>query len=326
MNVLSLFDGISCGRIALERANIKVDKYYSSEIKKDAIKVSKENYPNIIQVGDITKLKGNDFKDIDLIIGGSPCQSFSNAGNKEGFDGKSGLFYEYLRLLKEVKPKYFLLENVRMKEDWKNKITELLKEVYPDVKVYNINSKLVSAQLRNRFYWTNIPNIEQPQDKGIMLKDILQSGFTDREKVRAILESESRPLKDKEKMYKRYSKTGFTTIIFRDEETYLRVKEATKKGFTDIKDGEAVDLAYPDSKTRRGRAMRDKVHTITKTPNEYFLFKDGDLRYFTQTELERLQTLPDRYTECLTRNKAAGCIGDGWTVDVIAHIFKNIKE
>lgn len=326
MNVLSLFDGISCGRIALERANIKVDKYYSSEIKKDAIKVSKENYPNIIQVGDITKLKGNDFKDIDLIIGGSPCQSFSNAGKKEGFNGKSGLFYEYLRLLKEVKPKYFLLENVRMKEDWKNKITELLKEVYPDAKVYNINSKLVSAQLRNRFYWTNIPNIEQPEDKGIMLKDILQSGFTDREKSRAILESDSRPLKDKGKMYRRYSKTGFTTIIFRDEETYLRVKEATKKGFTDIKDGEAVDLAYPDSKTRRGRAMRDKVHTITKTPNEYFLFKDGDLRYFTQTELERLQTLPDRYTECLTRNKAAGCIGDGWTVDVIAHIFKNIKE
>ena len=110
MNVLSLFDGISCGRIALERANIKVDKYYSSEIKKDAIKVSKENYPNIIQVGDITKLKGNDFKDIDLIIGGSPCQSFSNAGKKEGFNGKSGLFYEYLRLLKEVKPKYFIRE------------------------------------------------------------------------------------------------------------------------------------------------------------------------------------------------------------------------
>ena len=184
MNVLSLFDGISCGRIALERANIKVDKYYSSEIKKDAIKVSKENYPNIIQVGDITKLKGNDFKDIDLIIGGSPCQSFSNAGKKEGFNGKSGLFYEYLRLLKEVKPKYFLLENVRMKEDWKNKITELLKEVYPDAKVYNINSKLVSAQLRNRFYWTNIPNIQQPEDKGIMLKDILQSGFTDREKIK----------------------------------------------------------------------------------------------------------------------------------------------
>lgn len=324
MNVLSLFDGISCGRIALERANIKVDKYYSSEIKKDAIKVSKENYPNIIQVGDITKLKGNDFKDIDLIIGGSPCQSFSNAGKKEGFNGKSGLFYEYLRLLKEVKPKYFLLENVRMKEDWKNKITELLKEVYPDAKVYNINSKLVSAQLRNRFYWTNIPNIQQPEDKGIMLKDILQSGFTDREKSRDILESDSRPLKSQNRMLHRYKK--FTTIIFRDEETYLRVKEATKKGFTDIKDGEAVDLAYPDSKTRRGRAMRDKVHTITKTPNEYFLFKDGDLRYFTQTELERLQTLPDKYTKCLTRNKAAGCIGDGWTVDVIAHIFKNIKE
>lgn len=267
MNVLSLFDGISCGRVALERAGIKVDKYYSSEIKEDAIKVSKDNYPNIIQVGDITKLKGEDFKDIDLIIGGSPCQSFSIAGNREGFDGKSKLFWEFVRLLKEIKPKYFLLENVKMKKEWQDVISAEL-----GVEPININSKLVSAQLRNRFYWTNIPNVTQPEDKGIMLKDILESGFTDREKARAILESESRPLVSKDKMYKRYKQTGFTTIVYE-------------------------------------KSIEDKTN----------------IRYFTQTELERLQTLPDGYTKCLTRNKAAGCIGDGWTVDVVAHIFKNLK-
>lgn len=266
MKVLSLFDGISCGRVALERVGIKVDKYYASEIKEDAIEVSKYNYPDIIQVGDITKLKGEDFKDIDLLIGGSPCQSFSIAGNREGFDGKSKLFWEFIRLLKEVKPKYFLLENVKMKKEWQDIISKEL-----GVEPININSRLVSAQLRNRFYWTNIPNIDQPIDKGIKLQDILTSGYTDREKSRAILESESRPLVSKDKMYRRYSQTGFTTIVYEN-------------------------------------SIEDK----------------DNIRYFNQTELERLQTLPDGYTKCLTRNKAAGCIGDGWTVDVIAHIFKEL--
>lgn len=266
MKILSLFDGISCARVALERASIKVDKYYASEIKEEAIKVSKDNYPDIIQVGDITKLKGDDFKDIDLLCGGSPCQSFSIAGNREGFDGKSKLFWEFVRLLREVNPKYFLLENVKMKKEWQDIISKEL-----GVDPININSKLVSAQLRNRFYWTNIPNVGQPEDKGIMLKDILESGFTDRQKARAILESESRPLVSKDKMYRRYKKTGFTTIVYE-------------------------------------KSIDDKEN----------------IRYFTQTELERLQTLPDGYTKCLTRNKAAGCIGDGWTVDVIAHILSFI--
>jgi site-specific DNA-cytosine methylase len=266
MNVLSLFDGISCGRVALERAGIKVDKYYASEIKEDAIKVSQDNWKDIIQVGDITKLKGKDFKDIDLIIGGSPCQSFSIAGNREGFVGKSGLFYEFVKLLKEIKPKYFLLENVKMKKEWQDIISKEL-----GVEPININSKVVSAQLRNRFYWTNIPNVIQPEDKGILLQSILENGYTDRGKARAILESESRPLVSKEKMYRRYKQTGFTTIVYLD-------KNLNKE----------------------------------------------NIRYFTQTELEKLQTLPVGYTKCLTRNKAAGVIGDGWTVDVIAHILRFI--
>ena len=319
MNVLSLFDGISCGRVALERAGIKVDKYYSCEIKEDGLKVSKDNWPDIIQLGDVTKLKGKMLPKIDLLIGGSPCQSFSNAGKRQGFDGKSGLFWEYVRLLKEIKPKYFLLENVKMKKEWQDIISKEL-----GVEPININSKLVSAQLRNRFYWTNIPGVTQPKDLGIKLQDILTDGVTDREKARALLESDSRPLKNPNNILWRYIAKGFTTIVYQNNETLLRVKEATKKGFTDIRKNEGVDLTYPNSKTRRGRAMRDKIHTIMQSNCEYYLFTGGGIRYFNQTELERCQTLPDGYTKCLSRNKAAGVIGDGWTVDVIAHIFKNI--
>ena len=324
INVLSLFDGISCGRVALERANIKVNKYYASEIKKEAIEVSKDNHPDIIQVGDVLSITGKeDFcKDIDLMIFGSPCQNLSNAGNKEGIKGeKSILFYEAVRILKTIKPKYFLMENVRMKQVDQDIISEEL-----GVQPILINSSLVSAQLRKRLYWTNIPNVTQPKDKEIFLKDILDNGFTEREKARAILESESRPLVNPEKKLRRYLKTGFTTIIFDKKETYLRVKEATKKGYKDIKVGEGVDLSYPNSKLRRGRAMKDKVHTLMASPNEYFLFEGESIRYFTQTELERLQTLPGGYTKCLNRNKAAGVIGDGWTVEVIAHIFKSLPQ
>lgn len=330
MKILSLFDGISCARVALERAGIPVEAYYASEIKQDALKVSQHNYPDIIQIGDVTKISNAmisfGFDDIDILVGGSPCQSFSNAGNKEGFDGKSGLFWEYIRVLKEVKPKYFLLENVKMKKEWEDIITNTLREIYPETQVYNINSKLVSAQLRNRYYWTNIQGVTQPEDRCITLQSILESGFTDRSKSRAILESESRPLVTKSKMLRRYIETGFTTIIFDSEKTYLRVKEATKKGYTDIAENQGVDMSYPTSSTRRGRAMRDKIHTIMESPNEYYLFDGEDIRYFTQTELERCQTLPEGYTSILTRNKAGGVIGDGWTVDVIAHILSFIPH
>lgn len=328
IKVLSLFDGISCGRIALERVGIPVEVYYSSEIKQDAIVVSKDNYPDIIQLGDVTKIT----KDvvgggIDLLIGGSPCQSFSNAGKKEGFDGKSKLFWEYVRLLKEVKPKYFLLENVKMKKEWEDIITNTLIEIYPEAKMYNINSKLVSAQLRNRFYWTNIPNITQPEDKRITLQSVLENGFTDRTKSTCLLEGWSRPhnLNSTGKILKRYIETGFVTIVWDSEKTYLRVKEATKKGYTEIYQNEGVDLSYPASKTRRGRSMRDKIHTIMESPQEYYLLDGESIRYFTQLELERCQTLPEGYTKILSRNKAAGVIGDGWTIDVIAHIFSFMK-
>ena len=280
MNVLSLFDGISCGRVALERASIKVDKYYASEIKDIAVKCSMDNYPDIVHIGDVRKIKyengvlswesGKEKVKIDLLIGGSPCQNFSQAMKEEkrkGFEGeKSSLFYEYYRLLQEVKPKYFLLENVKMKKDDELKMNE-----YMGVKAININSSLVSAALRNRYYWTNIPGITQPKDKGIKLQDILTSGYTDRDKARALLVSGSRPLTDKQRMLRRYKDTGFTTIVWEK---------------------------YGDN---------------------------NSIRYLNRTELERCQTMPEGYTKSLTRNQAANVLGDGWTVDIIAHIFSFIK-
>ena len=334
MNVLSLFDGMSCGQIALNRAGIKYDKYYASEIKSHAIKVTQHNYPDTIQLGDIRDIKAADLPKIDLLIGGSPCQDFSLA-NKErkGLEGeKSGLFFEYLRLLKALKPKYFLLENVAMTDTNMELISQYM-GTYP----VNINSELVSAQMRNRFYWTNIGpesfdllgfrycKIPRPKDRKIMLQSILESGFVDREKSVCLLESESRPLRSQHKMAHRFLEKGFITLVAKDKETYLRVKEATAIGFVDIANNQGVDLSYPNSKTRRGRAMKDKSNCLLRN-NQYFVFHDGDLRYFTQTELERLQTVPEGYTSILNRNDAACLLGDGWTVDVIAHILSFLKD
>lgn len=282
MNVLSLFDGMSCGQQALERAGFKVDNYFAAEIKPHAIKVTQHNYPNTIQLGDVTKINAKDLPKIDLLIGGSPCQDFSSANKeKKGLKGiKSGLFYEYLRLLKETKPKYFLLENVAMDDKSYSIISHLL-GTFP----VDINSELVSAQLRQRSYWTNIGPVEedlfgmkyskipQPKDLKISFQSILENGFTDRYKARCILESESRPLKSKDKLYRRYSTHGFINIIFDNE-----------------------DCRYNEN-----------------------------LRILTQTELERLQTVKEGYTSILKRNDAACLLGDGWTVDVIAHILKYIK-
>lgn len=283
MKVLSLCDGMSCGQIALERAGINVEKYFASEIKKIGIKVAKENYPETVHIGDVNKIKykdgvlyteTGDYKvgHIDLVMFGSPCQTFSIAMKKELRVGiknkeKSGLFLECYRILKEVNPTYFLMENVaRMKPQDKEFITKMM-----GVEPIRINSKLVSAQLRDRYYWTNIPGVSIPEDKNITLQSILTSGYTDREKARSLLVSDSRPLTTKQKMIHRYINTGFTTLIYEE------------KG------------------------------------------NDDSVRYMNQTELERCQTVPEGYTSCLTRNEAANVLGDGWTVDVISHIFKGLK-
>jgi DNA-cytosine methyltransferase len=192
MKVLSLFDGMSCGRIALDQLGIPVEKYYASEIDKYAIQVSLANYPDIEQVGDICNLDPKDYKDINLILAGSPCQGFSFAGKQLAFDDpRSALFFEFIRLLKEIKPKYFLLENVRMKKEFLQVISEQVSECYPEIpfgiEPIFINSSLLSAQSRQRYYWTNIPGIKQPEDKGIVLRDILEDNFdSERDKSHCI--------------------------------------------------------------------------------------------------------------------------------------------
>lgn len=178
MKILSLFDGISCGRLALERAGIPVEKYYASEIDKYAIQVTQKNRPDTIQVGDVTKLNYLELLDVDMVIGGSPCQDLSIAKqNREGLRGsRSVLFWKYVEALEVIHPKWFLLENVAsMRNEDRDAITETLKKIYPETECIMINSALVSAQQRKRYYWTNW-HVEQPQDKGILLKDILESG------------------------------------------------------------------------------------------------------------------------------------------------------
>lgn len=186
INVLSLFDGMSCAKIALERLGIPVKNYYASEIDKWAMKISKKNYPNIIQLGDVTNWREWDLPGIDLIIGGSPCQGFSNAGKRLNFDDpRSKLFFEFAEIVKHYKPKYFLLENVRMKEEHRQVITDFMK-----VEPIMINSALVSAQNRVRFYWSNIPAIRQPKDKDILLNDIVESDvIADRDKSYCITQN-----------------------------------------------------------------------------------------------------------------------------------------
>ena len=227
MNVLSLCDGMSIAHIALDKIGMYVDKYFAAEIKPIALKVTKENYPNTIHIGDVNKVRykggilytenGNyNVGKIDLMVFGSPCQSFSIAMKTDmrvGLEDKtrSGLFLECYRILQEVNPTWFLLENVAsMKDEDRDILTEFM-----GVKPIRINSKLVSAALRDRYYWTNIKGITQPEDKGITLQSILTSGYTDREKARALLVSDSRPLVDKQKMLHRYKK--FTTIVWEEK-------------------------------------------------------------------------------------------------------------
>ena len=306
MNVLSLFDGMSCGQIALNKLGIKYDNYFASEIDKYAIQVTQNNYPNTKQIGSVLDVKGEDLPKIDLLFGGSPCQSFSRAGDGSGFDGKSKLFWEFIRVLKETKPTYFLLENVIMKKEWEQVITDTL-GVYP----IKINSSLVSAQNRNRLYWTNIPNIKQPNDKGILLKDVLD----------LVVEN-------------KYYLTEKGT-------SYITNNERLKKKFTALNGGKTLTLMsqYNQSKNGtflcvdgNGRIDSEKTGTLTqryyKGVENYgsnpFLLTNHKFRKLTPIECERLQTVSENYTDCVSDTQRYKMLGNGWTVDVIAHIFKNI--
>ena len=282
MNVLSLFDGMSCGQIALYNLGIKVDNYYSCEIDKHAINVTMSNFPNTIQLGDVTKVKGEDLPQIDLLIGGSPCQGFSFAGKQLNFnDPRSSLFFEYVRLLKETNPKYFLLENVKMKQEFQDVISD-----YLGVKPIMINSSLVSAQNRPRLYWTNIPNITKPEDKNVKLIDILDNKRDQYEYI------------DEEK-----------TRIHTHKRNYLQY-DVSGKGY--------------GSQGQRAYYLSGKHGCMDTGGSGKILENDGKIRKITRNEGERLQTVPDNYTRAVSKTQALKMLGNGWTVDVITHIFSNM--
>ena len=477
MKVLSLFDGMSCGMIALDRLGIKVDTYYASEVDKYAIQVSQKNYPEIIQIGDVCDIKAEDYQDIDLILSGSPCQGFSFAGKQLAFDDpRSSLFFEFVRLLKEIKPKYFLLENVNMKKEFLDVISEQVSSCYPElpfgIERIKINSALVSAQNRVRWYWTNIPGVDQPEQRGIVLRDILETNslVENLEKVQkplkvgmnvetvkvrkhevdikslqyvlremkveskktnkqiaeqldmpvtkiehwfrtdssfaipgddiwfnlkellgiqtevfdqSIMEFEYRDgvFETKQRVYSEKGKSP--TITATNKEQYIETHDTPKQIATAIdvnghdilkrvysEDGKSpvvttcgggntepkvVVQSYREVRTEEAKRLRreskqktgkdhtpfrakkivpredEKVGTVTPGLNNDHMIsltrdKDQDVywRKITPIEAERLQTVPDHYTDCVSTTQRLKCLGNGWTIEVITHILKNM--
>ena len=277
MNVLSLFDGISCGQVALERANIPADNYFASEIDKYAIKVTQTNYPNTIQLGDVCNVKGSDLPKIDLLTFGSPCQGFSNAGYGLNFeDPRSALFWQAVRILHETNPTYFLMENVVMKKEWANVISKAL-----GVDPILIDSALVSAAVRRRLYWTNIPGIQQPEDRRIFFGDVRERNVED---LRFYYTDHAM-----EWLRKHSERTGKKLRIIGDNDK-MQMLEASM---------------YKKYSSQRFFGIED-IH---------------GLRYITIRECERCMGLPDGYTSSVSNTQAYKQLGNGWNVDTIEHIF-----
>jgi DNA (cytosine-5)-methyltransferase 3A len=328
MNVLSLFDGMSCGMLALQRAGIKVTNYFASEIDKYAQIISQKNFPGIIRLGDVAKVKAADLPKIDLIIGGSPCQGFSMAGKMLGHeDPRSKLFWEFKRLVDECKPKYFLLENVRMKKQDEQIITDAM-----GVKPLMINSALVSAQNRKRLYWTNISahvcdlfgtlesHIPQPKDKHLFLKDIIElevdAKYYLSEKMISFLISHAKKeiLGHKFEVYEDYHvKTKpINARLYKMglDDNYLYCDYRTDEGLRIRQNGKAGTIMASGTRGVSGTGM---VITLNST-----------IRRLTPIECERLQTVPDNYTAGVSETQRYKMLGNGWTVDVIAHILSYI--
>lgn len=326
MKVLSLFDGISCARVALERAGKTVDHYYASEIDKYAIQISQKNWPEIIQLGGVKELIIKDGMvcnseicgtytfELDLLIGGSPCQDLSIAKkDRKGLDGeRSGLFWEYVRILNEVKPKYFILENVNsMPKEAKDLITKTL-----GVEPIMMNAALVSAQNRKRLFWTNIPNVVLPEDKGILLKDILE------EEVEEKFISSAESIKNNWRIEKAIKSPNekskaLTATMWKgagnDGMTTIRIGSLNKGGQGDriySPDGKSVNL----SANGGGRGAKTGLYEIK-----------GDIRKLTPIECERLQSLPDNYTDGVSNTQRYKCLGNAFNVDVVTHILSFIK-
>lgn len=433
MKVLSLFDGMSCGQIALNRLGIKVDKYYASEIDKYAIQVTQANFPKTIQIGDVCDIKAEDYQDVDLIMAGSPCQGFSFAGKQLAFDDpRSALFFEFIRLLKEIKPKYFLLENVKMKKEYLQVISEQVSACYPEIpfgiEPHFINSSLVSAQNRQRYYWTNIPNITQPEERGIVLRDILedrvgseffagyelQQNYKGGNQLNPNYKSQANTIHDSDKKagticagthgyangyvkdvdskyylskkaidYMNRGSKKYTGKKTRAEH-YIRHESEKSKTLTanmykgvpygvietsskpehigtavDVNGHDILKRVYsPDGKSPtlntcgggnthakvvcgawRGRYNQDgstsqklelrkdtKSNSLTTVQKDNVLTKDKVYwRKLTPLECERLQTVPDNYTNHVSNTQRYKMLGNGWTVEVICHILKNME-
>ena len=354
MNVLSLFDGMSCGQIALNRAGVKYDEYFASEIDHYAMAVTRENYPHTTQLGDVTKIDYTKlpFGGIDLLMGGSPCQGFSFAGKQLNFDDpRSKLFFEFVRLKDELKPKYFLMENVLMKQESQDIISK-----YLGVKPVMINSSLFSAQNRKRLYWTNIPFDIPTEDKGIVLQDILEDGIAN--------EAMTNKLGKSHCITARYNGAVWWNSIQRRQRTMVQVGEADNiKGFDSIKriyspNGKAPTLTtmqggHREPKVAIGRIVNrrldkngvrkdnqlelplstqleisdsDKSNCLTTVNKDNVVVEGMQWRKLTPLECERLQTVPDNYTNHVSNSQRYKMLGNGWTVDVIAHIMKGIKN
>lgn len=305
---------MSCGQIALDRVGIQVANYYASEIDKHAIKVTQHNYPNTVQLGDVTKVKASDLPKIDLLIGGSPCQGFSMAGKQLNFqDEHSKLFFEFVRVLNEIRETNpnvkFLLENVRMKREWVDVIDNLL-----GVKGVFINSRLLSAQNRPRWYWTNICEIQQPDDKNIQLIDILEDEVGEKHYIKC------GRLNWLKKFGEVKEKDGY--VAFNpDKAKCLTVRPEPSWNCTYI-------LQWPRGYNKGGiKALDGKTPSLTTSswPANNLLLNEGMVRKLTPVECERLQTVPDNYTDVLSDTQRYKCLGNGWTVDVIAHIFKYME-
>ena len=346
MNVLSLFDGISCGFLALKKCGFHIDKYFASEIEPNAIKVATKNNPDIIEIGNVCDISYKDgylytpthsyyVGHIDLICGGSPCTNFSSIGYANGmvsgdteifsleqylslknqgvsFDGQSYLFWEYCRLLQEINPTYFLLENVVMAKKWENVITQALNT--PPIK---INSSLVSAQNRPRLYWTNIPNVNPPANLNIRLDDILSATADNEDVFYCLTVQRSFP-----RLIEKY---GYIPERFNAYNASEIKDKACALSRGSMITSSCATLLFVPVKNGQHSVKNGKINGLWATK-----LKDGsyNIRKLSMTEIERLQNLPDGYTnvEGISHQKRTEMIGNGWTVNIISHIFSYIKE
>lgn len=377
MNILSLFDGLSSGMIALERAGIPVDNYYASEIDKYAIDVSNVNYPNIIRLGDVREIDPSTVPKIDILLGGSPCTNFSFAGKRAGmttkckeeilnidhylqlkndgfeFEGQSYLFWEYVRIkiyLEKRNPDlYFLLENVMMSDKWKNVLNKAINAL-----PIEINSALVSAQNRKRQYWTNIEGVEQPEDKEILLQDILETGdMSTYEHTQKAIDYMNREVSDgrnhwdfahhsdsdsnKPACVVANFKKGVPYNVLIDRRDIKSASIYGRRLKPDGKRGSSNDLPLiqcleTSTNPTKSRCLTtvSKDTLLTNLPegrhiDAYNTLKENvHYRKLTPIECERLQTVPDNYTACVSNSNRYKILGNGWTIDVIAHILKNV--